>query len=97
MTNSKEYRVWASMLQRCRNKRNVRYANYGGRGITICKRWESFINFYKDMGPRPNKDLSLDRINNDGNYEKNNCRWATRTEQQRNRRKPIKIIINGKA
>ncbi len=79
-------RSWKAMNSRCRNEKNVEYRNYGGRGIKICKRWNSFWKFYEDMGDRP-KGTSLDRINNNGNYEPNNCRWATPLEQSRNTRK----------
>lgn len=73
------------MKQRCLNPNSQRWDDYGGRGITICKRWlDSFENFYTDMGERP-KQLSLDRINNDGNYEPSNCRWATAKQQMNNR------------
>jgi hypothetical protein len=85
MTNTKTYRAWCSMMQRCYNQKNVRYGRYGGRGIVVCEEWGDFRNFYKDMGDKPSPDHSIDRINNDGNYEPGNCRWATRSEQQRNK------------
>lgn len=78
------------MLGRCRNPRNKQFANYGGRGIAVCERWSSYANFSADVGPRPNGGL-LDRIDNDGNYEPSNCRWATRTEQNSNRRNCIYV------
>lgn len=81
------YRVWHSMRQRCFNPNNARYYRYGGRGIGICARWDSFENFMSDMGPRPTSDHSLDRIDNNGDYEPSNCRWATRSQQQRNKGK----------
>lgn len=73
------------MKQRCCNPRNKQFADYGGRGIRVCKRWDKFENFLADMGERPSS-LSLDRKNNDGNYSKRNCRWATPTEQANNSR-----------
>jgi hypothetical protein len=75
------------MRNRCERPTNNRYELYGGRGITVCKRWETFENFLADMGPRPDGDYSIDRENNDGNYEPGNCTWATRSKQMRNRRK----------
>jgi len=82
-----EYRIWVTMKQRCSNKKTRGYKNYGGRGITVCERWkESYNNFLEDMGRRPTEKHSIDRINNDGNYEPNNCRWATQKEQYENSR-----------
>jgi hypothetical protein len=82
-----EYKVWAAMIQRCHNPRVKPYANYGGRGIQVCDRWRrSFVAFLRDVGRRPSPDLTLDRIDNDGNYEPGNVRWATWTEQAHNKR-----------
>lgn len=83
-----EYKAWTSMISRCYNENNVSYKNYGGRGIVVCDRWRySVKNFVKDMGLKPSSDMSLDRINNNGNYEITNCRWSTSIEQNNNQRR----------
>jgi hypothetical protein len=84
------------MLQRCTNPKDKGYRRYGGRGISVCPRWKEFKEFWKDMGARPSKDYSLDRINNDGNYEPSNCRWATRVQQNRNRSYARPITVDGR-
>lgn len=92
-----EFKAWDHMLQRCRNPRHPRYKDWGGRGITVCKRWEKFENFLADMGMRPSAQHSLDRRNNDRGYDKRNCRWATPAEQRANRRPPSnRIVYKGK-
>jgi hypothetical protein len=93
---SKEYRAWQAMKARCFDINNIGYHNYGGHGITVCDRWkDSFENFFADMGEKPTPKHSLDRIDNKGNYEPPNCRWATRKEQQRNTSRNNNLELNG--
>ena len=87
LTKHRLFHVWDKMLQRCFNEKNKAYKNYGARGITVCKRWLNVANFIKDMYPSYQEGLSIDRINNNGNYEPSNCRWTTRCIQSRNTRK----------
>lgn len=95
-SKSRTYHIWLGMRNRCYNKNVKAYPHYGGRGITICDRWRnSFPSFLEDMGEAPAR-LSIDRINNDGNYEPSNCRWATDLTQARNCRKNVMITAFGK-
>lgn len=89
-------RVWRNMIHRCTNPEDPSYARYGGRGIVVCDRWlDSFQFFNEDMGPEAPEGLSIDRIDNDGPYDKSNCRWATRKQQQRNRRNTPRLTVGG--
>lgn len=91
-----EYTAYHGIKQRCLNPNSPAYVYYGGRGITVCPRWiDSFNHFLEDMGPRPKGFTSIDRINNNGNYEPGNCRWSNDSEQQRNKRNNRLITING--
>lgn len=92
---SPEYLAWANMRKRCNSLSNFFYADYGGRGISICKRWDDFENFLSDMGKRPGNDYSIDRIDNDENYEPGNVRWATQKQQCNNRRNNFLVTFNG--
>lgn len=90
-----EHKVWDSMLQRCLNPASQCYASYGGRGITVCDRWLKFENFIQDMGKRPSANHSIERVCNNEGYNPDNCKWATRSEQARNRRSSRFIAHEG--
>ncbi len=89
------YGTWSGMVQRCTNPNNERYHRYGGRGIKVYDKWLTFEGFYEDMGEPP-EGKTLDRIDNDGNYEPSNCRWATPTEQANNKYDTIELTYQGK-
>lgn len=96
MRHTPLYNIWTLMRQRCNNPSNARYASYGGRGIKVCPQWnESFAQFAADMGAKP-EGKSLDRINNDGDYTPENCRWATSDEQRRNMRQTRMVTHAGR-
>lgn len=88
------YSLWSSMLERCQAKESKSYPNYGGRGITVSESWQSFENFLRDMGEKPD-GKSLDRIDNNAGYSKENCRWASAAEQQRNTRRNVVLAYEG--
>lgn len=97
MTNTNEYRTWVRIRQRCYNQRLSIYKDYGGRGITVCERWRnSFDLFYADMGQRPSGKSSIQRIDNDGPYAPDNCKWSEPKEQASNRRRAIRVVFEGR-
>ena len=89
------YKCWIDMKSRCFNPKHADFHDYGARGITLCERWLLFENFFADMGEKP-KGMSIDRKNNNGNYEPSNCKWATQEEQQNNRRDCVFVSHSGK-
>lgn len=94
MTGTPTFRSWSNMVQRCTNSNNHGYKNYGGRGIRVCQRWMTFGNFFEDMGVAP-LGHSIERNDNSKGYEPGNCRWATRVEQNRNKRNNRRITFRG--
>lgn len=98
MSNTKEYKTWSGIKKRCENPKASNWHQYGGAGVTICKKWkDSFLTFYEDMGPAPSEYHSIDRIDNSKGYCKENCRWATAKQQARNKTNNRKIEIAGKS
>ena len=101
VARSSEYVAWECLRQRCLYPNYRQFKDYGGRGIKVCERWDDFQNFLADMGPKPGPEYSVERINNDGDYAPDNCKWATRKEQQGNRRSSARtrqavVIADGK-
>lgn len=86
LSHLREFGVWTAMHQRCSDTNHNSYKNYGGRGIVVCERWKDFENFFADMGLRPGDEYTIERLENNSNYEPLNCIWATRATQQKNRR-----------
>jgi len=95
MSGTRQFQAWADMKRRCRNNNTHNYGLYGGRGIHYCKEWEDFVSFWEDMREGYSDKLTLDRIDNDGGYCKENCKWSSAKEQARNRRKKVLYKHNG--
>lgn len=95
MSKTPIYWLWMGMKERCRNPNHIVFKRYGANGIKVCERWKSFENFYADMGDKP-KGKTLDRVNNDGDYSPDNCKWSSYKEQANNRSNSISLELNGK-
>jgi hypothetical protein len=96
LAQTRPYNTWNHMMFRCYHPTDSRWPQYGGRGIKVCEKWHDFIGFWEDMKEGYSKELTLDRINNEGDYSKENCRWTTQKEQCRNKRTTLKIDYRGK-
>lgn len=95
-SKTKEFKIWQGIISRCTLPSATGYKNYGARGITVCERWlHSYENFIQDMGPRPSPEHSVERVDNNGDYTPENCRWATQKEQVYNSRKAVLLTVNG--
>lgn len=96
MSKTPEHNTWCEIRRRCGDPKRQNFATHGARGIRVCDRWMSFENFYEDMGPRPCDRFSIERIDNDGDYEPGNCRWATASEQSLNTRRNLIVTAFGR-
>lgn len=96
MYSTPEYGVWKAMRERCNNAAHPTYKDYGARGIKVCEAWSSFEQFYADMGPRPSRLHQLDRVRNHLGYSKQNCRWATKSQNNRNTRRNVLVMFRGR-
>jgi hypothetical protein len=96
LTSTREYWIWSAMMERCENPNSAGFVRYGARGIRVCERWRKFENFYADMGPRPSRKHSIERVDNEKGYEPSNCCWATAAVQANNRRSTHKLTFLGK-
>ncbi|MDR6826475.1 hypothetical protein J2X48_000721 [Bosea sp. BE271] len=97
MRGKPEYAIWCGMKARCHNEKNPAYPRYGGRGIKVCPEWQSFETFYADMGDRPSEAHSLDRVDTNEGYSRQNCRWATATQQARNTRRNLILTVDSES
>lgn len=94
-TETPEFEIWSGMITRCTNPNHKSFSDYGQRGISVCDRWLNFEHFLSDMGPRPTTKHSIERKDNEAGYQPSNCKWATKTEQMRNRRNSVFVELNG--
>lgn len=95
MAGTRTYRIWKDMRRRCLSRKRSEYLRYGGRGISVCKRWQSFSAFLMDMGKAP-VGWTIERVNNEKGYSKKNCKWASRAEQSRNTASTVRVTYNGR-